>query len=100
MLAPRSRHLHQMHSVYEYNLRDLGPWDFEGQNLWSANDPFNPMLSLWWQEIGPTARQYLDANARPIYFAGTDPRQPGYPPPEDENDVGNPREQWERANAG
>ena len=89
-----------MHSVYEYNLRDLGPWDFEGQNLWSANDPFNPMLSLWWQEIGPTARQYLDANARPIYFASTDPRQPGYPPPEDENDVGNPREQWERANVG
>ena len=35
-----------MHSVPEYNLRDLGPWDIEGMDLWSTNDPLNPMLFL------------------------------------------------------
>ena len=49
-------------------------------------------------ETGPSAGQYLNADAQPIFFAGTDPRHPGYPPPEVENDVGTPREQWERVN--
>ena len=79
-----------------YNLRDLGPWDPEGMGLWSAVDPFNTLLMLWWQEAGLYPGQYLDANAQPIYFAGTDPRHRGFPPLEDENELGNPREQWER----
>ena len=46
----------------------------------------------------PSTGQYLGGpNNQPIYFAGTDPRQPGFPPPEDENDVGTPRDQWELA---
>ena len=84
-----------MHSVPEYNLRDLGPWDIEGMDLWSTNVPLNPMLFIWWV---PSTGQYLGGpNNQPIYFAGTDPRQPGFPPPEDENDVGTPRDQWELA---
>ena len=89
-----------MSSVPEYNLRDLGPWDPEGAGLWSARDPLNPsyLAMVWWQETGLYPGQYLDANAQPIYFAGTDPRHPGHPPPEVENDMGTPREQWERVN--
>ena len=49
-----------------------------------------------WQETGLYPGQYLDANAQLIYFAGTDPCHRGFPPPEDENELGNPREQWER----
>ena len=46
----------------------------------------------------PSTGQFLGGpNNQPIYFAGTDPRQPGFPPPEDENDVGTPRDQWELA---
>ena len=92
-----------MSSVLEYNLRDLGPWHTDYEGLWSAPDPFNPypyLAYVWWCETGPSAGQYLNADAQPIFFAGTDPRHPGYPPPEVENDVGNPREQWERANVG
>ena len=68
---------------------------------WPAPDPFNPypyLAYVWWCETGPSAGQYLNADAQPIFFAGTDPRHPGYPPPEVENDVGTPREQWERVN--
>ena len=67
----------------------------------TAPDPFNPypyLAYVWWCETGPSAGQYLNADAQPIFFAGTDPRHPGYPPPEVENDVGTPREQWERVN--
>ena len=90
-----------MSSVLEYNLRDLGPWHTDYEGLWSAPDPFNPypyLAYVWWCETGPSAGQYLNADAQPIFFAGTDPRHPGYPPPEVENDVGTPREQWERVN--
>ena len=30
-----------------------------------------------------------------VFFAGTDPRQRGFPPPAEVADVGTPREQWE-----
>ena len=38
-----------------------------------------------------------DEDSHPIFFEGTDPRRRGFPLPEDESDVGKPREQFERA---
>ena len=82
-----------MSSTPEYNLRDLGPWELEADGLWCAPDPVsNGATHVWWSE---GARKYTDCSGIPIYFAGTDPRRPGLPPPEDEADVGTPREQWE-----
>ena len=38
---------------------------------------------------------YMDSSGVPLHFAGTEPRRRGYPPLEDEGDVGTPFAQWE-----
>ena len=38
-----------MSSVPEYNLRELGPWERDGETLWSAPDPVSQgRTGLWW----------------------------------------------------
>jgi len=86
-----------MASRPEYNLRDLGPWSSAiGPEsvavLWVSPDPFHPDGRIHFSE---TFRIYTDDNDEPIYFAGTDPRTPGIPPP-DEAIFWSPREVWAR----
>ena len=87
-------------SVYEYDLRGLGPWksDAEGINIpphtaFYTHDPAaqGGWAALWWDSVDQI---YIDGGGRPIYFAGTDPRRRGFPPPADEKAVGNPEAQW------
>ena len=90
-----------MASAPEYNLRDLGPWEAAGgggdeatTTLWVSPNPLLPGQDIYYSEV--SGRYVNAATATPIYFAGTDPRDPGFPPPDIEAEVGNPRVQWER----
>jgi len=84
-----------MASTPEYNLREFeGKWDRESDSLWCTPDVRFPGSGhhVWWHSGDG---MYMDSSGQPIYFSGTDPRRPGYPPPEDESDVGTPEWQWE-----
>ena len=52
---------------------------------------------FYFEANGVYVRPQSPNTSEPVYFAGTDPRDPGFPPPEDEAEVGNPRVQWESA---
>ena len=59
-------------------------------------DPIYPGREIFYIEATGVYMRPLSPNtSEPLYFAGTDPRDPGFPPPEDEAEVGNPRVQWE-----
>ena len=61
-------------------------------------DPIYPGREIFYFEAnGVYVRPQSPNTSEPVYFAGTDPRDPGFPPPEDEAEVGNPRVQWESA---
>ena len=38
---------------------------------------------------------YMDCSGNLIHFAGTNADRRGYPPPEEESDIGTPLQQWE-----
>ena len=94
-----------MASAPEYNLRDMGPWEPGTGNaatttMWVSPDPIYkyPGREIFYFEAnGVYVRPQSPNTSEPVYFAGTDPRDPGFPPPEDEAEVGNPRVQWESA---
>ena len=92
-----------MASAPEYNLRDMGPWEPGTGNaatttMWVSPDPIYPGREIFYFEAnGVYVRPQSPNTSEPVYFAGTDPRDPGFPPPEDEAEVGNPRVQWERS---
>ena len=86
-----------MHSMREYNVRELGPWDRESDDIWCSPDPFDRAQGqrgfVWWSRH---SNQYFGLGGTPIYFAGRDFRASlGYAPIYDELDVGKPSEQWE-----
>ena len=87
-----------MSSAPEYNLRELGPWRWcgeEAMTLWAVPDPFGtPTDGIYYEE--ETGR-YTNERNEPIRFADTEPQFVGFPPLEDEAELGNPRVQWERA---
>ena len=76
----------------EYNVRELGPWVRDDDKLFSAPDPFCKSHGVWWDMNNGC---YMDSSGVPLHFAGTEPRRRGYPPLEDEGDVGTPFAQWE-----
>ena len=89
-----------MSSVLEYSLRNMGPWEGAGgggneatTTTWVSPDPLRDGCDIYYDEV--TERYISTATMDPVYFAGTNPRQCGFPPPEDARDVGTPREQWE-----
>ena len=95
-----------MASAQEYIFSEIGPWQLAGEEedeeelqWFAAPDPLNTAANLLWRERDGI--YYTNAPGGPwvepvmIYFAGTDPRHRGHPPPQDENEFGNPREQWE-----
>ena len=87
-----------MSSVPEYNLRELGPWERDGETLCAlvcTRPRFSRTHGLVVEQ--PQRQVYYDCGGRPIYFAGTDPRYPGRPPPDDEEAVGHPLDQWQTA---
>ena len=93
-----------MASAPEYNLRDMGPWE-PGTGERSHDDDVGVAGShlprgreiFYVEANGVYVRPQSPNTSEPVYFAGTDPRDPGFPPPEDEAEVGNPRVQWESA---
>ena len=85
-----------MHSAREYNLRELGPWERDSDDLWCTVDPFDRALgqpgSVWWSSS--TGLYY--SGGYPIYFVGREYRDElGRAPASDEAAVGDPLEQWE-----
>ena len=66
--------------------------------MWVSPDPIYPGQEIFYFEANGVYVRPLSPNtSEPVYFAGTDPCDPGFPPPEDEAEVGNPRVQWESA---
>ena len=53
--------------------------------------------AVYFEANGVYVRPQSPNTSEPVYFAGMDPRDPGFPPPEAEAEVGNPRVQWESA---
>ena len=49
--------------------------------------------AVYFEANGVYVRPQSPNTSEPVYFASTDPRDPGFPPPEDEAEVGNPRVQ-------
>ena len=99
---PESVGIH-MASVTEYSLSGLGPWEALGDDwddeahasVWRSPDPYHTGDFIYY--CGRSGGVYVDVNQRPIYFAGTDPRCRGFPPPEEAAAMGTPFMQWESA---
>ena len=60
-------------------------------------DPIYPGRQIFYSEANGVYWRPLSPNtSEPIYFEGTDPRNPGVPPPDEAIVVGTPREQFEK----
>ena len=95
--APTLRADAVMATVPEYRLDMLGPWESAHgagtealTTSWVSPDPLHDGGNIFYSEI---TALYTNGLGNPIYFEGTDPRDPGVPnsPPV----VGTPREQFE-----
>ena len=87
-----------MASTTEYSLSELGPWkavggDPSSATVWESPDPHHSGNSVYYSQR--SGGMYVDGNQRPIYFEGTEPRQRGFPRPEDAAALGTPFQQWE-----
>ena len=89
-----------MNSRYEYDLATLGHmgWEREDETRWTTSDcnpaAFGLQRTIWWDKDDG---RYLHDDGTPVFFAGTDPRNPGYPPSEDALCIDTPEEEWESA---
>ena len=88
----------RMASVTEYTLSELGPWKAVGEpeataSCWESPDPHHPGSLIFYS--GRSGGMYVDLNLRPIHFAGTAPRDRGFPRPEEAAAVGTPSQRWE-----
>ena len=73
-----------MASAPEYSLRDMGPREPGTGNaatttMWVSPDPIYPGREIFYFEANGVYVRPLSPNtSEPVYFAGTDPRDPGF----------------------